>query len=218
MAKKGKFMDQIEKDNLIQTIWADKKGRLSRSGNMALYVALDSPRPSLIDLTRLMLDELANEAKRYEALEWARTWGKVVVCVQSGGALGCFLADTEDRSSKSFVPIVTIAKILPEQLIGDFSSGNLAEVILNNQPTTVEATTICFVHMVDEMIWDIYRKNTLTYQEAVMEVMNKGFGLSIASEEEILEAVKRDFRVSVRLYGSGVNCDVPKVMGGILWK
>lgn len=211
-------MEQIEKDSLIQVIWADKKGRLSRQGNIALYVALDSPRPSFLDLTRLMLDELSSEAKRYGALEWARTWGKVVVCVQPKGGLGCFLADVEDTKSKNFVPVVTNARILTEELVCDFPDGNLAEVILNNQPTTVEAATICFIHMVDEMIWDIYRKNNLTYQEAVMEVVNKGFGLRVASEESILEAVRIDSRVSVRLYGSGVNKDVPKVMGGILWK
>lgn len=211
-------MEQIEKDSLMQAIWADKKGRLSRQGNIALYVALDSPRPSFMDLTRLMLEELANEAKRYAALEWARTWGKVVVCVQPRGGLGCFLADVEDAKSKNLVPVVTNARILAEELIEDFSDGNLAEVVLNNQPTTVEAATICFVHMVDEMIWDIYRKSDLTYPEAVMKVLNIGFGLSIASDEEILEAVKIDSRVSVRLYGSGVNKDVPKVMGGILWK
>lgn len=187
---------------------------------MALYVALTSPRPNFLDLSRLMLDELSsgNGDKRYEALEWARTWGKVVICIHPENKQGCFLVDTEDRKSKSFVPIVTTAKILPEQLLGDFSYGNLAEVVLNNRATTVEAATICFVHMVDEMIWDIYRKGDLTYQEAVMDVINKGFELRTAHEDDILEAVRINSKVSVRLYGSGVNKDVPKVMGGILWR
>lgn len=222
--QKQMFLTEEEKTSLIQSTWVDHKGRLSGKGRYAIYVALDSPRPDFYKITNLMFGELSKEENLLEAEHWARFWGKVVVCVAPGGNLDCILADVDDDKNKSFLPVSTAVKLPATEFFGGFPQGELATVLINNKLSTVEAVVISYVHLIDELIWDIYQSNNqlsktaINYRKAVNLVKDKGFSMIPAKEEDILLAKKMDPLVSIRIYGSGVNKDVPKVMGGIIRK
>ncbi len=217
-------MKEEEKLHMIGQIWKDQKGRLS-SGPYALYVALNSPRPNLADLTESIFETLADDCIRSE--NWSKTWGKLVICVRPGGKAECVLGEVNDEDNKIYVPVATTQK-LPEQdlqqMIDTVPQGRLRLLLLNNQPTTIEGFLISYLHMVDEMIWEIYRQKRLTverknyipiYQQVLDLVAKERFSIKLASEEEILGLKKADPQISVRLYGSMVNKDVPKVLGAV---
>lgn len=215
-------INESEKLALLQQAWDDKKERLSNAGSQALYVALDSPKPNVALITAQVLSEVYLKSS---AEDWARRWGRVVVCVKAGGEPLCLLGDVNDDKNKAFVPVSTSVRILPAELIQEFPTGDLGTVLLNNRETTIEAIVIAYIHMVDELIWDLYRQKlqdaNLTsskelYAQTVSEVMRRGFSVGTATEEEILMAKKYNPQVSIRLYGSGVSKDVSKVMGAVV--
>ena len=212
---KRKYM---QKEELIQNIWNDKKGKENGRAPYALYVALDSPRPNLEILTDSMFKVLSENT--YEAPRWAETFGRAVICVGPGNNLECVLGEVKDDRSKRFVPVQT-TEILNledmERLTSPIKTGSMAEIVLNSQPMTIEAFLISYVHMVDELIWELFRKS-FRYGPSLKRVIDSGFTVSLGSEEEILTAKVEDPTVSVRLYGSGVNKNVPKVIGGIKFK
>lgn len=206
----------MDKEILIQTIWNDKKGKSDKEAPFALYVALDSPRPNLSSLTDSMFEALQGDISG--AREWAKTWGRTVICVGPGCKQECILGLVADDKNKRFVPVRT-TQILDaeklEQLILPVEGGSMATIVLNSQPTTIEAFLISYIHMVDELIWDNFLAQG-SYSEAVQSVKDKRFSLTLASEDAILSQRMANPAVSVRLYGSKVNKNVPRVMGGII--
>jgi hypothetical protein len=99
------------------------------------------------------------------------------------------------------------------------------KIILNSQPVPIEAALISYVHMVDELVLDVYEKrkslgNWSTgeqrYASALEKVRQGGISLKVASQDEILALKAANPAISVRLYGSGVNKNVPKVMGAAI--
>lgn len=219
------FINGLEKEALIQRIWVDKGGRVDRGWGLALYVALDSPRPNLAQITDMMLDRLAEDSST--GFSWAEDWGRVVVCVAPGAGLNCVLGDMNNNESKKFVPVHTVQKLDAQDmqnLLSVLPEGKLGTILINNQPTTIEAFLISYLHMLDQAIWGIARSDvnsrgrTASYKDAVDLVRSQGFSIRLASEEEILLARFLDARVSVRLYGSGVNKDVSRVMGAVVPK
>ena len=225
MENELKTITKEEKLEMIGQIWKDQKGRLS-NGPHALYVALDSPRPNLADLTDSVLEALSNDVIGAE--NWSKTWGRLVVCVRPGGRAECVLGGVNDEDNKIYVPVVTTQKLSSEQLqqmVDTAPQGGLRLVMLNNQLTTIEAFLISYLHMIDEMIWEMYRQSRLAverkdyisiYKQVLDLVARERFLVKLSSEEEILSIKKNDPEVSVRLYGSMVNKDVPKVLGGVM--
>lgn len=214
----------MNKEALIQSIWEDRKERVDNSAR-ALYVALSSPEPDLKRLTALCLDELSKKSNAKALERWARGWDRVVICVGPGGVDSCNLGLINDDKSKSYVPVATTRQVDPENFLRQMPEGKLGTILLNNNPTTIEGFLISYIHMLNQLIWDIYLsklreagldQSPQLYIDAVEEVKDKGFCVATASEDEILSARALDERVSVRLYGSGVNKDVSKVMGAII--
>lgn len=224
MEKEQKIITEEEKLQMIGEIWKDQKER-SSSGPYALYMAIDSPRPNLGSLTDSILETLSNDISRAE--NWSRTWGRLVICVRPGGTFESTLGDIDDEDNKIYVPIVTTQGLSiqeRQQLIDTLPQGRLRLIMLNDQPTTIEAFLISYLHMVDEMIWEIYRQNRrgsekkhiTIFKEVLDLVAEERFSVALGSEEEILMAKKTNPQVSVRLYGSMVNKNVPKVLGIVL--
>lgn len=209
----------MEKETFIQNIWTDKKGKSDGPAPFGLYIALDSPRPNLEHLTNSVLRVLSENTN--DAHLWARTWGRVVICVAPGGKPQCNLNYIDDPESKRYVPVQT-TQILDTsevaRLISPITKGSLATIVLNNQPTTIEAFLISYIHMVDELIWEIFRARKTRYSEVVKKVMSDRFSICLGTEDQILSTKMSNPTVSVRLYGSGVNKNVPKVMGGIIFE
>lgn len=213
-----------EKQALIQRFWEEKKGRLVGSYSpYALFVPLDNPMPNLAMVTLGMLEALDKNSRVSEY--WARTWGKEVVCVGPKSRQNIFIGEVEDDRNRAFVPVTTNLKIIPESLADSLPMGDVGKIILNSAPTTPEAIVISFVHMLDELMWDLYQgklkiaglsSSPELYQQSLLEVRNKGFSLYFASEEKILAEAKDNPNISIRLYGSGINKDVQRVMGGVI--
>lgn len=218
------IISDIEKQALIQRSWEEKKGRLVGSHSpYALFVPLDNPLPNLAMVTLDMLEALDKNPRVSEY--WAKTWGKVVVCVGPKSRHNIFIGEVEDDRNRAFVPVTTNLKIIPESLADNLPEGAAGKIILNNTPTTPEAIVISFVHMLDELIWDLYQgklkmaglsASPKLYQESLAEVRSKGFSLYFAGAEEILAEAKDNPNVSIRLYGSGVNKDVQRVIGAVI--
>lgn len=218
-----RILSEQEKQTLIGQIWSDHRGRRDTNRSYALYVSLDSPSPDLDEITKKMLGVLLKSPSF--SLDWAEDWGRVVVCVGPGSELGCRLAHTKDDASKKFIPVQTTRKLEKsevEDLLNPLPRGRSGLVLLNDQQTTIEGFLISYIHMIDELIWDIYRsvlnvgdkQNWPTlYADSVRLVQQNGFFAQLASEDEILLTRVANDRAKVRLYGSGVNKDVPKVMG-----
>lgn len=218
------IISDIEKQALIQRSWEEKKGRLVGSYSpYALFVPLDNPLPNLARVTLGMLEALAQDSRVSEY--WAKTWGKVVVCVGPKSRQNIFMGEVDDDRNRAFVPVTTNLKIIPESLVDNLPDGVAGKIILNNTPTTPEAIVISFVHMMDELIWDLYQgklkmarlsASPKLYQQSLAEVRSKGFSLYFAGEEAILTETKDNPNVSIRLYGSGVNKDVQQVIGAVI--
>lgn len=216
-------LTQEEKEALIQRIWEDKGGRVDRNRSLAMYISLDSPKPDLTEITRGVIGKLSENSVL--GFNWAEDWGRVVICVGPGGRLDCILGDTNEDKNKRFVPVHTTRQLSSsemQELVDQVPGGNAGIIMLNNQPSTIEAFLISYVHMVDQLIWSIYRnllqdnqeKNPADlYRKAMELVKHSGFSTRLASEDEILASSLNDPKISVRLYGSGVNRDVPRVMG-----
>lgn len=221
-------LSEEEKEALIQSIFFDKKGRSDGPAPYGLYVTLATPRPDLSQLTELMLGSLLKPQEPFMAEEWARTWGRVIVCVGPGGNFDVFLDRVAKEENKRFVPVNTTQKLSKNeltQLVDGMFEGRAGTILLNNEPTTIEAFLITYVHMIDEFIWDIYRNNlrisgkqnsVALYKEAVDFVRKYGFSVRMTSEDEILVTKVANSDAQVRLYGSQVNKDVPRVMGAVI--
>lgn len=211
------IQNEERKQQLIQTLWDDKKGK-SGSSSHGLYVGLSSPNPDLVSITGSMLEQLS--ASPREAFFWAQSWGRLAIAVRAGFTDRCLLADSNDDKNKNFIPIATTRLVSPVGLIAPLPQGELGTILLNSKRTTVEAILISYLHMVDELIWDFSRTKSQrdpidNYQQSLYQVLERGFSTRLASESEILALREADNSISVRLYGSGVNKDVPKVMGAI---
>ncbi len=212
-----------DRDQIIEATWNNTKDRLiDDAGSQALYVSLDSPRPNFTALTHLMLEAMQSE----QAESWARRFGRLVISIRAQSGLSCQLADVNDKKSKLYIPVNTQARLDPAELIPDFPEGSLGTILLNDKPTTVEAILISYLHMVEELVWDRYRvnlaeknqsANSQLYQETVGEVIAGGFSVQTMSEEQILKTKRLRPSTSIRLYGSGVNKDVSKIMGAIVY-
>lgn len=225
MEKREQQLQINERETLLKVLWDGKKGRPDRLNNYALYVGLNSPTPDLQALTRSMLEQLSDRSNVYDSYHWAEGWGRVVISVHPDQRLRCLLGDMRDNDNKNFVPVVTTQITDLDEMFKEFPRGSLGKILINRQPMTVEAGLISYIHMVDELIWDTFREKQVTtgsrdvlslYQDAVAMVASQGFSVETATEEEILNARRGNPKVSVRLYGSGVNKSVPKVMGAFV--
>ncbi len=220
------IMSEQERETLIQRICEDKGGRVDRGWGLALYIALDSPRPNLAQITESILDGLSGDP--VFGFQWAEDWGRVVICVGPGAQLNCRLGDMNDNESKKFVPVHTTQKLElsdMQQLLTTLPEGKLGTILINRDSMTIEAFLIAYIHLVDQAVWDIFRAKfdqsnrvgrSGVYEEAVNLVREHRFLVRLAGEEEILLAKILDDRVVVRLYGSGVNKDVSRVMGAVV--
>jgi hypothetical protein len=208
-----------EQEQLISKLWVDKKGKKDTPSPHALYIALSTPRPNLSVITAETLAALAEDP--FVAEYWAKTWGRVVVCVGPTGKSECLLADTREDISKRFIPVKTTQKLPEEELLNlvkVLPTGNLGEITLNNRSTTIEAFLISYIHLVDEFIWELYRSGIRpSYGQVTNLVCEEGFSVRLGSGHDILLNKVNNPTASVRLYGSGVNPDVSKVMGGIVF-
>lgn len=225
MEKEPKIITEEEKLQMIGGIWKDQKGRLP-SGPYTLYVALDSPRSNLLVLTDSMLKALADDLIKAE--NWSKTWGRLVICVRPGGSAECILREGNDDDNKKYVPVATTQKLSTEELqeqVDTLPQGRLRMIMLNNQPTTIEAFLISYLHLVDEMIWEMYRKSRQVverreyisvYKQVLDQITKDRFLVKLASEEEILMVKKNNPQTPIRLYGSMANKDVPKVLGAVI--
>lgn len=208
-----------ERTVLLESLWLEHRGR-SGEGSLALYVALGSPRPNLDSLTQKMFVALSEYPN---SQYWASTFGRVLICVRPGCIEECVLGRVKDIKNKMYVPISTTRKLSfqeLQQLVEPFPGGSEGTIVMNNQPATIEAFLISYIHMLDELIWDIYRNDSRAerrYSQALEFVRQNRFSVTFGSEDEILQLRMINPRVPVRLYGSGVNRDVPRVMGGIIY-
>ncbi|MEK7497467.1 MAG: hypothetical protein AAB656_00940 [Patescibacteria group bacterium] len=213
-------ISEEEKEFLLTEAWENKKDKVDIDGSLALYVSVASPNPNLFltsSITIQMLEALS--ASPQQAEEWSRTWGRVVVCIKPGFEQMCLLGEISDPKNKLFIPLKTKQKFAPTEIIGGFPNGDLAQIVINSQPTTIEAFLISYVHIVDELIWEHFRSSgSSDYPGALQSVISSGFSLVSACEDEILFQKKGNPLMSLRLYGSMVNKDVPRVMGGIIFK
>ncbi len=211
------------KETLLAQIWEDKKERRDQPRRLALYLRIDSPLPNIERLTESVFQALLVNPEASE--KWARGWGETVVCISQNLQNGASIEDKSDVRVKKFQLVQTNSKINPRLVFTPLPIGTLGDLVLNHAPTTIEAMLICYVHMLDEVIWDEYRQalavtkishSVSLYEEAVRRVHSQGVNLKFASTEAILDKRAKNAKVTVRLYGSMVNKDVPKVMGAFI--
>lgn len=227
--QKQNNIENLSDEALLKLIWDDKNGRAQRLPRFGLFVALDNPKPNLAVTTKRLLQALLENPDYSQ--EWAETWGKVVVCVGPAGKLQCILREESDDKNRSLIKLESNSLLSPADLITDFPQGKGATIVLNSQPTTVEAFIISYVHMVDELIWTLCQKKLrqnpvvdhypatnryLRYSQALQEVIESGFNIKVADTKQILDLKRNNLNISVRLYGSKVNKQVPSVMGAVI--
>lgn len=200
------------------------KGRLPIPGEHGMYIALDSAKPDLKVLTKGLLEALSASDR---ALDWTRHYGRVMVGINNQLETECVLLNDHNEKTRNYTTLRTTALIEPRELVQALPEGSLAEILINEQPTTAEGLVITYAHLIDELVLDTYRtileRNSDTdpavaYREAVSLIMQSGFSVRTASTEEILQTKKTDPRTSIRVYGSGVNKEVPQIMGAVVHK
>lgn len=202
----------MEKEDLINQIWKEKNGREDWQTPETLYVVVNSARPNMGILTATMLESLSEDP--FLSKRWARSWGKVMVCVGIKGEEGCQLGSSLDEKNKVFIPLATTKLVAPKDFFERFPKGNLGQIFLNNKEMTLQALLISYVHMVDEFIWNLAQKIG-DFGKAIEAVKNEGFCVNVVAEDEILNLYEAS-GAKVRLYGSGVEKSVPKVMGAVV--
>ncbi|MDO8452396.1 MAG: hypothetical protein Q7S79_01445, partial [bacterium] len=199
------------------------KGRLPTPGEHGMYIALDCAKPDLADLTKGLLEALSSSG---HSLDWALHYGRVLVGINNQLNTGCVLLGDHDEKTSNYTTLRTTALIEPSELIQTLPRGTLAEIVINEQSTTVEGLVITYAHLIDELVLDTYNKllrapktdSAVVYQDAISLVMRHGFSVRTANTAEILGAKKADPKTSIRIYGSGVNKDVPQIMGAVVYK
>jgi len=212
----------FEKEKLIQAVYAEKKGRETYGENpFTCYVNIDSPEPDLSQITATLLDELSSRPR--EAFLWTKAWDKSVVGLNPKETLGCHLMEGVDTRGKLYVPVMTTAAAAVEQMVSLLPEGDLAVLGINTEVFTVDAFLICYLHLINELIWDITiadsgggRPSVSHYKQAVESVAERGFVTVFMTEDEILETKLRNPQTSLRIYGSMVNKYVPKIMGAVI--
>lgn len=213
-----------ETEAFIAKIFAEKKGReVNTTSSFTGFVTIDSPLPDLRELTASMLSELTKSPKN--SMEWARNWDKSIISIAPGNQLGFSLLPTFDKSSKSFIPVATTRAIDSLSLISNMPESGDVVVAVNAFPMTIDAFLISYFHLVNEYIWDraavesnSQRVTLSDYEKALNFVCEKGFSVGLLTEAEIMKAKSKDPLTSVRVYGSNVNSDVPRIMGAIINK
>lgn len=212
----------LDKESLIQAAYAEKRGRESFTENpFTCYVNIDSPEPDLSHLTASLLDQL--RLKPLEAFLWTKAWDKSVIVLNPKVPVGCHLLESTDPKGKLFVPVTTTSPVKIENMVRSLPSGELAVIGVNAEAVTVDAFLICYMHLVNELVWSMSfaesndEKVTVSaYKRAIEMVVEKGFMVVLMSEEEILSAKSQQPESSLRIYGSMVNKYVPKVMGVVI--
>lgn len=225
-----KYMEKIinpqilDKEALILASYAEKKGRESFGHNpFTCYAVVDSPGIDLPNLTASLLEELTSNCAK--ALTWTRNWDKTIVSINPSQKPGCYLLETDSLRGKNFVAVSTARTVDGLDFVKDMPGGSLAEIAINDQKMTIDAFLICYFHMVNELIWDIARENSDgnrvdvdNYSDALELVSKKGFVVNLLSEAELLLLKRRDANTSLRIYGSGVNKNVPQILGAVIRK
>lgn len=225
-----KYMEKIinpqilDKEALILASYAEKKGRESFGHNpFTCYAVVDSPAIDLPNLTVSLLEELTSNCAK--ALTWSRNWDKTIVSINPSQKPGCYLLESDNPRGKNFVAVSTARTVDALDFIEDMPDGSLATIAINSQRMTVDAFLICYFHTVNELIWDISRENSGgdrvsvdNYFDALELVSKKGFVVNLLPEAELLLLKKRDAKTSLRIYGSGVNKNVPQILGAVIKK
>jgi len=119
--------------------------------------------------------------------------------------------------------VMTTAPVAVEHMVSSLPEGDLAVLGINTEAVTVDAFLICYLHLVNELIWDITiaesgggRPLASHYKQAVESVAERGFVTVQMTEEEILTTKLHNQQTSLRIYGSMVNKYVPKIMGAVI--
>ncbi len=214
----------LEKEALVLASYAEKKGRESFGHNpFTCYAVVDSPAIDLPNLTASLLEELTSNCAK--ALTWTRNWDKTIVSINPSQKPGCYLLETDSLRGKNFVAVSTARTVDGLEFVKNMPGGSLATIAINDQKMTIDAFLICYFHMVNELIWDISREysggdmvDVDNYSDALELVSTKGFVVNLLPETELLLLKKRDANTSLRIYGSGVNKNVPQILGAVIRK
>ncbi len=212
----------LERENLIRATYAEKKGREAFGENpYTCYVNIESPEPDLSQITATLLDQL--QTRPLEAFLWTKAWDKSIVGLNPKESLGCHLMDVADVRSKLYVPVMTTVPVAVEKMVRSLPDGDLAMLGVNVEAVTVDAFLVCYLHLVNELVWDQTiaesgggRPSASSYKRAVECVAERGFVTVLMTEEEILATKLHNPQTSLRIYGSMVNKYVPKVMGAVI--
>lgn len=225
MSKHMEILSKIpslgSREAFIKAVYADTKGREVDSPNsFTCYVAIDSPTPNLGILTASMLDVIYGNIQN--AYVWAAGWDKSIISIAPNNQLACVLLSDDDPAAKNFAPVSTTKTVDKFGLIKNLPDGDLAVIKINDKPMTIDAFLIVYFHMVNELIWSLTRVfqslgqiQTKGYSAAVNQVMDRGYGVILACEEEIIQEKIQNSNISMRIYGSKVNPYVPQIMGTV---
>jgi len=212
----------LEREDLIRVAYAEKKGREAFGENpYTCYVNIDSPEPDLSQITATLVDQLY--MRPLEAYLWTKAWDKSIVGLNPKESLGCHLMDGADVRGKLYVPVMTTLPVAVEKMVRSLPEGDMAVLGVNAEAVTVDAFLICYLHLVNELVWDITiaesgggRPSASYYKRAVECVAERGFVTVLMTEDEILATKLHNPQTSLRIYGSMINKYVPKIMGAVI--
>ena len=212
----------FDRSTLIKEAFEAKNSREMYGENpYTCYINIDSPMPDLALITASLLEHL--QENPLEAYLWTKSWDKSIVALNPKESVGCHLLQRTDSRGKLFVPVMTTTPVETERLIKVLPEGELATIAVNEDARTIDAFLICYLHLVNELIWDLTmieakegKLSAKTYKFAVEQVIEKGFVTAVMAEEEILMAKIENPNTSLRIYGSGVNKYVPQIMGAVI--
>jgi len=218
-------LTKLEEDNiLIELAYSEKRGREVFVDNpYTCYVTINGPRPNLVSLTECVLDELVKDYKK--SFIWAKHWDKTVISISPLQNQDCCILSSDDLKGKMFVPVSTSKFVDQTGLSESVKSGSAGIVMINSQEMTIDGFLICYLHMVNELIWVMAQRNSdngvineNSYSYALDAVREKGFEVAFVDVEGLLRATREKPETFLRVYGSNVNKKVPKIMGAVTIK